>query len=72
MTDQQFTTVVSRCEEAARSHGHTLGVWYQASKHLHVSLCAGCSAMVWVMRSGDEKHWRSGGPALKQDCLEDG
>jgi hypothetical protein len=72
MTDQQFTTAVTGCEEAARSHGHTLGAWHPVSKRLHASLCVVCSALVWVMRSANEKRCLSGGSALRQDCLEDG
>jgi hypothetical protein len=72
MTDQQFAPAVTGCEEAARSPGHTLGTWHPVSKHLHASLCADCSALVWVMQSRDEKYWSSGGSVLAQDCSEDG
>ena len=66
----KYVTAISRCEADARTLGHSLDVWYQVDEHLHACLCEFCSELVWITRLGDEKHWRIGGSALKQDCLE--
>ncbi len=68
---ERYESALTRSEAAARNYGHVLGVWYPVAEQLHVSLCEVCGAMAWVARPGFEKHWRVGGPALEQDCLED-
>ena len=65
---QQYAAAIERCETAARSHDHVLGVWQRIDEWLHVSLCAVCSAMVLVVRPVHEERWRAGGRALKQTC----
>ena len=69
--NEQYMTMVSRCESTARENGHVLDVWYPVDEHLHASLCRICGAMVWVARPGKETRWRIGGSALEEDCLED-
>ncbi len=68
----QYESAVARCEASAGNHGHALGVWYPVDERVfHASLCEVCGTMAWVTRPGYEKHWRIGGSALGQDCLED-
>jgi hypothetical protein len=70
--NKRYTSAVARCAVAARTRGHAWGgVWYTVTERLHASLCERCGAIAWVTRSGVEKHWRMGGPALEQDCVED-
>ncbi len=68
--NEQHKSAVGRCEAAARSHGHALGVWYPVDERFRASLCEVCGAMTWITRPGYEKHWRIGGSALEQDCSE--
>ena len=68
--NEQYTAAVTRCEAAARNHGHALGVWYLVDERLHASICEVCGAIALVTRPGYEKHWRIGGSVLEQDCLE--
>ncbi len=70
--NEQYTSAVAECEAAARDHGHTVGVWYPVDDQFRAFMCEVCTAMAWVTRPGYEKHWRIGGSALEQDCLEDG
>ena len=67
----QYAAAVERCEMAARSHGHALGVWYQVDERLHASLCEVCGAMALVVRPGYEERWRTGGTVFEQGCLEE-
>jgi hypothetical protein len=70
--NEQLMTAISQCRTAARTHGHTLGVWHPLDdERLHVALCGVCGAMVWATRSRGERRWRIGGSMLKQDCPED-
>lgn len=69
--DEQYVSALARCEALARNKGHSLGVWYPVSTHLHASPCEGCGTMVWVTRPGTESHWRIGGSAFEQECLDD-
>ena len=68
---EQLRAMVAKCESTARKNAHALDAWYPVSEHLRASLCKICGAMVWVTRPGKEKGWRIGGPALRQECLED-
>lgn len=65
----QYAAAVESCEIAARSHGHTLGVWYLVDERLHASVCEVCGEMVLVVRPGDEERWRLGGTALQEGCF---
>jgi hypothetical protein len=67
--DEQYAAAVENCEMAARSHGHTLGMWYLVDERLHAAMCVVCDEMVLVARSGDEERWRLGGRALHEDCF---
>jgi hypothetical protein len=66
---EQYTSMVSSCEAAARHNRHVLGIWYPVAEQLHASLCEVCDAMALITRPGYEKHWRIGGSALEQECL---
>ena len=68
---RQYAAAVERCETAAKSHGHALGVWHIVDERLHASLFEFCDAMAWLTRPGYEERWRVGGTALEQDCLEE-
>ena len=67
--NEQYEAAVERCMMAARSKGHTLGVWYQVDERLHVSMCEVCGEMVLVSRLGNEERWRIGGTALHEGCF---
>ena len=54
---------------AARSNGHTLGVWYLVDERLHAAMCVVCGKMVLVARPGGEERWRRGGGALHEGCF---
>ena len=54
---------------AARSNGHTLGVWYLIDERLHAAMCLDCDKMVLVARPGGEERWRHGGTALHEGCF---
>jgi hypothetical protein len=69
--DEHFTTAVSKCETAAKVRGHTLGGWHPMSKRMYIIGCVVCNEITWITRSGDEEHWRIGGQALVQTCLEE-
>jgi hypothetical protein len=69
---EQYHGAVARCEQTAGNLGHTLGgVWYPVDERLHASICELCGAMVWLRRD-QEKRWRIGGKALKEECLSVG
>ena len=69
---EQYHSALASCEEIAGNHGHTLGgVWYPVDERLHASMCMRCGAMVWLTRPGQEKRWRMGGKALKEECLQE-
>ena len=69
---QQYHSALARCEETAGNLDHTLGgVWYPVDERLRASICTLCGAMVWVTRRGQEKRWRIGGTALKEECLQE-
>ncbi len=67
----QYAAAVECCELAARSHGHTLGVWYPVDERLHASMCENCGLMVLVARTAYEERWRTGGTAFEQGCLQE-
>jgi hypothetical protein len=73
---QHYDAAITRCEALASDHGHALSPWYPVDKRLHAALCEECGEMVWVARPGNEKGWRVGGGALRQECpgeeLEEG
>jgi hypothetical protein len=69
--NERFLAMVAECEALARTRGHSLGSWHRLSNQLHASTCVVCNEMTWVMQSGGGERWRSGGQALKQDCLEE-
>ena len=69
--DSQYTAAVVRCEASAWNRGHALGKWLPVDERLHASVCEACGAMAYVSRPGYEEHWRVGGTALVQDCLEE-
>jgi hypothetical protein len=68
---EQYLAMVARCELVAMENGHLLGAWHHVSEHLHASVCWRCSAIVWVVRRGDEMRWQIGGKALEEDCLKE-
>jgi len=69
---EQYHSALARCEEAAGNHGHTLnGVWYPVDERLHASICVRCGAMMWLSRRDQEKRWRIGGTALREECLQE-
>jgi len=69
---EQYDSALARCEETAGNHGHSLGgVWYPVDERLHASMCVRCAAMVWLTRRGQQKRWRIGGTALKEECLQE-
>ena len=69
---QQYDGAVARCEETAGNLGHSLGgSWYPVDERLRASICMLCGAMVWVSQPGQEKRWRIGGTALKEECLQE-
>ena len=69
---EQYQSALASCEESAGNHGHTLGgTWYPVDEWLHASICTRCGAMVWLTRRGQEKRWRIGGMALKEECLQE-
>ena len=66
---EQYDSALARCEETAGNLGHTLGGnWYPVDERLRASICVLCGAMAWVTRPGQEKRWRIGGTALKEEC----
>ena len=66
---EQYDSALARCEETAGNYGHTLGgTWYPVDERLRASICVLCGAMAWVTRPGQEKRWRIGGTALKEEC----
>ena len=65
----QYAAAVERCEMAARSNGHTLGVWYPVDERLHAAMCVVCGEMVLVTRPGNEERWLRGGGALHEGCF---
>ena len=67
--NEQYAAAVESCKMAARSHGHTLGVWYPIDERLHAAMCVDCDKMVLVARPGDEERWRRGGMALHESCF---
>lgn len=67
--NEQYAAAVERCEMAARSHGHALGVWQRVDERLHASMCVVCGGMVLVARPGGEERWRVGGTALHEGCF---
>ena len=69
---QQYDSALASCEETAGNLGHTLGgTWYPVDEQLRASICILCGAMVWLTRRGQEKRWRIGGTALKEECLQE-
>ena len=70
---EQYHGALASCKETAGNLGHTLGgTWYPVDERLHASICVRCGAMVWIARRGQEKRWRIGGTALKEECLSEG
>ncbi len=69
--NEQYAAAVESCKMAARSQGHTLGVWYPIDERLHAAMCVDCDKMVLVARPGGEERWRTGGKAFEQGCLEE-
>ena len=69
---EQYQSALASCEESAGNHGHSLGgTWYPVDERLHASMCVRCGAMVWLTRRGQQKRWRIGGTALKEECLQE-
>ena len=67
--DEQYAAAVEKCEIAARSHGHALGVWLPVHERLRASVCGVCGALALVVRPGYEERWRPGGMAFERGCF---
>ena len=68
--NDSFMAALSECESVAKTRGHTLGRWLAVSEEMSASICVVCAKLTWVTLSRGEKHPRTGGSVLKQDCLE--
>ncbi len=69
---EQYHSALASCKETTGNLGHTLGgTWYPVDERLHASICVRCGAMVWLTRRSQEKRWRVGGTALKEECLQE-
>ena len=68
-SDPLMMAALSECESVARTRGHTLGRWQTVSGEMSAAMCMVCAKLTWVTLPRGEKHPRSGGSVLKQDCL---
>jgi hypothetical protein len=68
--NDSFMAALSECESVARTCGHTLGRWQKVTEEMYAAMCMVCAKLTWVTLSRGEKHPRTGGSVLKQDCLE--